>query len=67
MPPQPDFDLVFDRLKTLLAPYAKRLDASCTEQLYSIDTRHILPNKQRLNFAALRKGKAYVSVYLFPI
>jgi hypothetical protein len=67
MPPPPDFDLVFDRLKSLLAPYAKRLDASGNEQLYSLDTRHILPNKQKLNFAALRKGKAYVSVYLFPV
>jgi hypothetical protein len=68
MPPQPpDFDLVFDRLKALTAPYAKRLDASGDGPLYSLDTRHQLPNKQKLNFAALRKGKAYVSFYLFPV
>ncbi len=68
MPPQPsDFDLVFDRLKALLAPHARRLDASGSDALYSLDTRHQLPNKQMLNFAALRKGKAYVSFYLFPV
>ena len=68
MPPQPpDFDVVFDRLKALLAPYARRLDASGSDSLYSLDTRHQLPNRQTLNFAALRKGKAYVSFYLFPV
>jgi hypothetical protein len=67
MPPQPEFDLVFDRLKRLLAPYAKGLDEAASGPLYALNTRHQLPNKQMLNFAAIRKGKAYVSFYLFPV
>jgi hypothetical protein len=67
MPPQPDFDAVFDRLKALLEPYAAGLDEAASGQFYTLDTRHVLPNQQRLNFATIRKGKAYVSLYLFPV
>jgi hypothetical protein len=68
MPSQPpDFDLVFDRLKALTLPFARGLEAGSSGPFYYLNTRHQLPNKQMLNFVALRKGKAYVSFYLFPV
>ena len=34
---------------------------------YSLDTRHILPNKQHLFFGAVKVQKNYVSFYLMPV
>jgi hypothetical protein len=63
-----DFPLVFARLKKILEPYASRLVvASDTPSSYSLDTAHVLKNKQRLFFGAVRRGKAYVSFHLMPV
>lgn len=65
-----DIDLaaVFTRLRAILQPYADRLIVtSDTEDNYYLDTAHIMPNGKPLFFAAVRRGKAYVSYYLMPV
>jgi hypothetical protein len=41
--------------------------AQDTDTHYYLDTPHVMKNKQRLCFATVRVGKAYVSLYLMPI
>jgi len=63
-----NFELVFARLKTILQPYAKKLDVSHDSQAYYLlNTRHIMKNKQPLCFGGVRLGKAYVSFYLMSV
>ena len=64
----PDLDSVFAELRSILAPYAKALDAKRddTTELY-IDTRHVLKNKKQLFFGAVQLKKGYVSFHLMPI
>jgi hypothetical protein len=63
-----DFQPVFNRLKSILAPYAANLKATAdTDNDYSLDTSHVMYNKQNLFFAGLRKQKNYVSFYLMPV
>jgi len=35
--------------------------------MYLLNTRHIMPNKQPLNFGGVRLGNSYVSFYLMSI
>jgi len=68
MPDKSDFEPVFQRLKAILEPYAARLEvASDSKSGYSLETSHVMKNKQRLYFAGVRMGKAYVSFYLMPV
>jgi len=68
MPGNSDFDLIFNRLKAILAPYAKNMDvAQDTANYYLLNTRHIMKNKQPLCFGGVRRGKAYVSFYLMSV
>jgi len=63
-----DYATIFDRLKTILIPYAKHLNlVHDTELYYYLDTKHVLENGKPLFFGAVRKGKAYVSFYLMPV
>src|SRR5438067_6195266 len=62
-----NFNEVFARLKSIIQPYAKKMDAAYdTETYYLLNTRHIMKNKQPLCFGGVRRGKSYVSFYLMP-
>ena len=64
----PDLDLVFKELRSILAPYAEKLDAKKDDssELY-LDTRHLQKNKKPLFFAAVQVRKSFVSFHLMPV
>jgi hypothetical protein len=62
------FTEVFEELKSIFKPYAKKMDISHdTDSHYMLDTRFIMKNKQPLCFGGVRKGKNYVSFYLMSV
>jgi hypothetical protein len=68
MPDKNNFETVFGRLKTILQPYAKRMDVAHDSHIYYLlNTRYIMKNKQPLCFGGVRLGKAYVSFYLMSV
>ena len=68
MPAKADFTKVFEELKAIFKPYAKKMDVSQdSDQCYMLDTRFIMKNKQPLCFGGVRQGKNYVSVYLMSV
>ncbi len=63
-----DFDATFDKLRGVLTPYAKKtVVVHDTPSNYYLDTKLTAPNGKPLFFAAVRRGKAYVSFHLFPV
>ncbi|MGH9931274.1 MAG: hypothetical protein ACREA9_18865 [Pyrinomonadaceae bacterium] len=63
-----DFQATFEKLKAILKPYATKLIVvHDTDRNYYLDTEYVMKNKQRLFFAAVRTGKAYVSFHLMPV
>jgi hypothetical protein len=63
-----NFTKVFEELKSIFKPYAKKMDVSRdTDQCYMLNTRWIMKNKQPLCFGGVRLGKNYVSVYLMSV
>lgn len=68
MPNKADFEATFLKLKAILEPYASKLIVSAdSDNGYSLETSHIMKNKHPLFFAAVRKGKSYVSFHLMPV
>src|SRR5438045_3077937 len=68
MPAKTDFTEVFEQLKSIFKPFAKKMDVSKdSDQCYMLDTRFIMKNKQPLCFGGVRKGKNYVSFYLMSV
>jgi len=68
MPGKADFTEVFEQLKSIFKPYAKKMDVSQdTDQYYLLNTRYIMKNKQPLCFGGVRLGKNYVSFYLMSV
>ena len=68
MTDQADFTRVFEELKSIFKPYAKKMDISHdTDSHYMLNTRFIMKNKQPLCFGGVRKGKNYVSFYLMSV
>jgi hypothetical protein len=68
MPGKADFTEVFEQLKSIFKPYAKKMDVSQdTDQCYMLNTRYIMKNKQPLCFGGVRLGKNYVSFYLMSV
>src|SRR5438132_6482809 len=68
MPGKADFTEVFEALKSIFKPYAKKMDvAHDTDKYYLLNTRYIMKNKQPLCFGGVRLGKNYVSFYLMSI
>jgi hypothetical protein len=68
MPASDDFKKVFEALKSIFQPYAKKMDVSQdSDQCYMLDTRFIMKNKQPLCFGGVRLGKNYVSFYLMSV
>ena len=62
-----DFDATFAALRALLRPYARGMVVvHDTPDNFYLDTKQTAPNGKPLMFAAVRKGKGYVSFYLFP-
>ncbi len=63
-----DYEETFKRLKTILEPYARKLNvASDNTTTYSLETDVVMKNKQRLFFGAVRMGKSYASFHLIPV
>jgi hypothetical protein len=64
----PDLNPVFRELKSIMAPYAKTLDAKKDDEseLY-LDTKHIQKNKKPLFFGAVQLKKSFVSFHLMPV
>jgi hypothetical protein len=63
-----EFKTVFEELKSIFKPYAKKMDvAHDTDTHYMLNTQHIMKNKQPLCFGGVRLGKAYVSFYLMTV
>jgi hypothetical protein len=64
----PDLNAVYVELRSIMAPYAARLDAKTDDatELY-VDTRYIQKNKKPLFFGAVQMKKSFVSFHLMPI
>ena len=68
MTDQNEFRKVFDGLKSIFKPYARKMDvASDTETQYWLNTRFIMKNKQPLTFGGVTLGKKYVSFHLMSV
>ena len=63
-----DLRPVFERLKEIFAPYEPKMDiAQNTDNMYVLNTRHLLKKNYPLMFGGVRLGKNYVSFHLFSI
>ena len=68
MPPQTDFPIVFEQLKSILKPYAKNLTIIAdTSNGYSLDGPYSEKYQKTLFFGAAQIKKNYVSFYLMPV
>jgi hypothetical protein len=63
-----DLNVVYAELRSIMAPYATRLDAKKDDatELY-VDTRYIQKNKQPLFFGAVQVKNSFVSFHLMPV
>jgi hypothetical protein len=59
---------VFMELRTILLPYARKLDCKIdrNDEIY-VDTNHLMKNKKPLWFGAVQIKKNYVSYHLMPV
>jgi hypothetical protein len=63
-----DFPIVFERLKTILEPYAERLALKAdTSDTYYLDGPYSEKWKKQLFFGSAQIKKNYVSFYLMPV
>jgi len=64
----PDLDVVFAELKSVMAPYAARLDTQQDDDsvLY-VDTKYIQKSGKPMYFGAVMRKKSYVSFHLMPV
>jgi len=63
-----DFDATFEKLRGVLRPYAKKMVVvHDTPSNYYLDTKLTALNGKALFFAAVRRGKSYVSFHLMPV
>jgi len=68
MSPQSDFPPVFEKLKSILKPYAKNLTVTAdTSVAYSLDGPYSEKYKRAIFFGAAQIKKNYVSFYLMPV
>lgn len=64
----PVFEPVYQRLRGILEPYAKRMYVSAdAEGIYGVDMAPESERNPTTWFAGVRVGKRYVSYYLMPI
>jgi hypothetical protein len=64
----PELNAAFAELKSIMAPYAAKLDAKKDSdvELY-VDTKHLDKSKKPLFFGAVQIKKSFVSYHLMPI
>ncbi len=64
----PDLNVVFAELRSIMAPYATKLDPKKDDarELY-VDTKHIQKDKKPTFFGAVQIKKSYVSFHLMPV
>lgn len=63
-----EYQSTFDQLKSLLTPYATRMRVvKDTPDWYYLETKENVWRGKPCMFAAVRKGKAYVSYYLMSV
>jgi hypothetical protein len=63
-----DFEVVFDRLKGMLEPYAHEMHVSADDRTwYGLDMAPESERNPTTWFGAVRRGKRYVSIYLMPV
>ncbi len=68
MPSQSEFPIVFESLKTILKPYAKKLIVKAdTEDTFHLDGAYSEKWQKDLFFASAQVKKNYVSFYLMPV
>jgi len=68
MSPQTDFPIVFERLKSILKPYAKKLTLKTdTTDTYYLGGPYSEKWKRELFFGSAQIRKNYVSFYLMPV
>lgn len=68
MPTQTEFPLVFENLKSILKPYAKKMTVKQdTENAFYLDAPYSSKWKKELYFGSVHIKKNYVSFYLMPV
>ncbi|MBK8781381.1 MAG: hypothetical protein IPO22_06175 [Anaerolineales bacterium] len=68
MPTQTEFPVVFESLRSILKPYAKKLAVKVdTAEGYSLEGPYSEKWKKELFFGAVQIKKNYVSFYLMPV
>lgn len=68
MPAQNEFPLVFEKLKTILKPYGKKLTVKTdAANLYYLEGGISARWKKPLFFGSAQIKKSYVSYYLMPV
>jgi hypothetical protein len=68
MPAQTEFPIVFENLKSILQPYAKKLTVKAdAADNYYLDAAYSEKWKKELFFASVQVKKNYVSFYLMPV
>ena len=68
MPKASEFPIVFESLRDILKPYAKKLTLKKdTSGLYYLDAGYSEKWKRDLFFASVQIKKSYVSFYLMPV
>ncbi len=64
----PEFSIIFNSLKTIMQEETPGLTVlKDTEDDFSVETDHIMPNKKRLWFGGVQIRKNYVSYHLMPV
>jgi len=68
MTTQSEFPIVFEKLKTILKPYAKKLSVKIdAADAFSIDGPYCEKWRKELFFGSAQIKKNYVSFYLMPV
>ena len=68
MSTQTEFPIIFEKLKSILKPFAKKLTVkSDTAEAYYLDGSYSEKWKKELFFGAAQIKKNYVSFYLMPV
>ena len=68
MPSDSEFSVVFEQLKKILKPYARKLTVTAdTPEAYSLDGPYSEKWKKVVFFGAAQIKKNYVSFYLMPV
>jgi hypothetical protein len=68
MPTQTEFPIVFEKLKSILTPYAKKFTVTVDKpDAFSLDGPYSEKWKRDLFFGSVQIKKSYVSFYLMPV